>query len=105
MARIRLLTATSEPFLRRRLRDAALEERDLEVVSECADGLEALDEVRWTRPEAIVLDLSLPRLSGLDVMRKLDADRGPAAVCLTADGEGAQEALDLGALGCVRQPV
>ncbi len=105
MARIRLLIAAADPFLRRRLREAALEERDFDVVSECTDGLEADAELHRTRPEAMLLDASLPRRDGLELTRRLDPDRGPAVVLFCSDGQNAQEALDAGALDCVRKPV
>jgi len=54
-----------------------------------ADGEEALDAVAVERPDLVVLDLMLPRLSGLEVMRRLRArdGGGPPVVLLTAKDE------------------
>src|SRR3954451_7503146 len=51
-----------------------------------ADGLEALDAVAERAPDLIVLDLMLPGLDGLEVMRRL-LDRAGAIILLTAKGD------------------
>jgi len=50
----------------RRIIDA---EQDLKVIGEAAGGLEVADDVARTRPDVLVLDLGLPGLSGLEVIR------------------------------------
>jgi DNA-binding NarL/FixJ family response regulator len=77
-------------------------EGDVEVVDSVHDGRAAVDAVILLRPDVVLLDLSMPGLSGLEVMRQLKA-RGTASriVVLTmdADGELAVEALKAGASG------
>jgi two-component system LytT family response regulator len=105
MQRIRILIAVSEPFLRRRVRDLVRAERDFEILAECGDGVELAAETQRLHPDALLLELSLPRTDAIDFARRLDPDRGPVVVFLASDGTRAQEAFDAGALDCVRKPL
>jgi DNA-binding NarL/FixJ family response regulator len=79
-------------------------EEDLEVVATCVDGREALAAVRRHRPDVLVLDLRMPQLDGLGVLRELAAAHDPTrVVVLTAgvDQREVVEAIRLGARGVV----
>ena len=66
------------------------------TVDEAADGMDALDRARHTPPDVVVLDLMLPGLDGLEVMRRLRAERGNLpVVLLTARGEESDRVLGL----------
>ncbi|MCG8460432.1 MAG: response regulator transcription factor, partial [Holophagales bacterium] len=76
-------------------------------VRSARDGLEALEMVAAHRPDLIVLDVMLPRLSGLDVCRRLRADgRGVPILLLTARGQEIDKVLglELGADDYVTKP-
>jgi two-component system response regulator NreC len=78
--------------------------RDLAVVGEASDGLEALRLVETLRPTVLVLDLMMPALGGLDVLRDVHRrSPGTRTVVLSmyATQAYAQEALSRGALGYV----
>jgi CheY-like chemotaxis protein len=86
------------------LRDAGLE------VHEAPDGRYALDICRIIRPDLLVLDLGLPRLNGMDLLRKLRDDRKIGAtpvIVVTADErqETAEAAFFEGATDLVTKPV
>lgn len=79
-------------------------ENSFELVGTATDGEQALEAVRSLRPDVVVLDISMPKLSGIDVARKLHADEEhPAIVFLTIHGDTAivEAALETGALGYV----
>ncbi|HXT21040.1 MAG TPA: response regulator transcription factor [Thermoanaerobaculia bacterium] len=79
-------------------------EGDLEVVATCVDGREALAAVRRHQPDVLVLDLRMPQLDGLGVLRELAAAGDPTqVVVLTAglDERELVEAIRLGARGVV----
>jgi len=60
-------------------------EEDLEVVATCVDGLEALAAVRRHHPDILVLDLRMPKVDGLGVLRELaSAGEATQVVVLTA---------------------
>ncbi len=79
------------------------------AVDAAATGAAGLQQARATPPNAILLDLMLPGLSGLDVLRAIRADERLAAVpvlILTA-GNGSAESLarDIGATSYLRKPI
>ena len=83
---------------------AVLSENDMEVVGRARDGQEALAKIEATRPRVALVDLRMPRLSGLELTRKLSRSAPDTAVILYA-GHGERsllmEALDAGARGFV----
>jgi DNA-binding response OmpR family regulator len=55
-----------------------------------SDGVQALDAATALRPDLIVLDVKLPRIDGLDVMRRLHADGRPSPAVILLSGRGAE---------------
>lgn len=85
--------------------EAVLESQpDMKVLARCADGEEALAAVRAHRPDVLVLDLRMPRMDGLTVLRQLNEREGHTkVVVLTAalSSEDVIEAVRLGVRGVV----
>ncbi|MBX5476977.1 MAG: response regulator transcription factor [Clostridia bacterium] len=74
MTPIRVLVADDHPLFRQGLR-RALEFADrLEVVGEARDGYECLERVRALRPDVILLDLTMPKLNGVEVARQVKSE-------------------------------
>jgi DNA-binding NarL/FixJ family response regulator len=83
---------------------ASLLGREFSLVGTATDGLELLEAARRLRPDVIVADLAMPRLSGLDALRRMRADGlATPMIFLTmhADAQLAAEALRAGASGFV----
>jgi len=79
-------------------------EAEFTVVARCRDGEETLRTVRALRPDILVLDLAMPGIDGLDVLRTLAAEQMPTrTVLLTAalDDDQLVQAVRLGAQGVV----
>lgn len=79
-----------------------LKEHDFEVVGAVGDGQLLIDEARRLRPDVIVTDLSMPGLSGLDVLTRLKAERIESKVVVLTmhrDPELATRAIREGASG------
>ncbi len=85
---------------------AAYLERDGFVVSEAADGLAALAEARSTQPDLVVLDVMIPRVDGLDVLKDLRRSGDVPVILLTARADEADRVvgLELGADDYVVKP-
>ncbi|GAA1871044.1 response regulator transcription factor [Myceligenerans crystallogenes] len=68
---VRILLADDHTLVRSGVRRILESEPDLEVVAEAADGAEAVELSRSTRPDLAVLDVSMPRLTGLQAAREI----------------------------------
>lgn len=68
---MRVLIADDHTMVRESLVAVLQAEADIEVVAQAADGLEAVALAERTRPDIVIADLSMPRLGGLEVVRRL----------------------------------
>jgi DNA-binding NarL/FixJ family response regulator len=97
---IRVLLADDEELVRTGLRMILGAEPDLEVVGEAVDGEQALREVDELAPDVLLLDLRMPDVDGLGVLRRLPPGAPPVVVLTTFDTDAnVQEALAAGAAG------
>jgi two-component system chemotaxis response regulator CheB len=97
---VRAVVCDDSPFMRRFL-SAALERGGVDVVGAASSGQEGLDACAALRPDVLTLDMQMPGLSGLDVLRRIPAD-GPRVVVVSAHTEeGSTLALDALAEGAV----
>lgn len=78
--RIRILLADDHKILREGLAGLLREQPDFEVVSEASDGQMAVDMARETRPDVIVMDVSMPRLNGVEATRTIKSERPEVVV-------------------------
>jgi len=69
--RVRVLLADDHTLVRKGLVSLLLESGECEVVAEAADGLEAVEKAQASRPDVAILDLSMPRLPGLEAVRRI----------------------------------
>jgi len=77
---------------------------DLEVVGEAADGIEALEKIRKTKPDVVILDLTMPRMNGFDALREIVRDIPQTKVLVLTmhdDPAYGRSLLAAGALGYV----
>jgi DNA-binding NarL/FixJ family response regulator len=80
---LRVVLADDHQIVRQGCR-ALLERDGIDVVAEASDGWEAVKAVREHNPDVVVLDVSMPRLNGLDAAREILASaRKPGVVLLT----------------------
>ena len=100
--RIRALVVDDEPLARERLRELIAEMPWLDRVGEAATGAEAIAALDRLRPDLVFLDIQLPGMSGLEVLR--GSRHVPAVVFTTAHDRFAVTAFELGALDYILKP-
>lgn len=91
---IRIGLADDQTLMRRGLRGLLEATSDLRVVLEAGDGVETVAAVRRERPDVLLLDLKMPRLDGVGVLRELDrtGDLPPAIFLTTLEDDDALRA-------------
>lgn len=100
----RILVADDHPVVRLGIRNLLSGEAEFALAGEAADGEEALELTCKLKPHILLLDLAMPRLTGLDVLRRLGGDEAlTRVIILTANINEREvvEALRLGARGIV----
>jgi len=101
---IRIVLADDHPVVRRGLLQFFADVDDFDVVAECEDGERALDQVRKLAPDVLVVDLRMPAVTGMEVLRSLrNEPRSPAVILLAGNisDDEVVEAMRLGAKGVV----
>jgi two-component system LytT family response regulator len=101
---IRVLVVDDEPLGRDRVLDLLGEEPEVEVVGTAADGAAAVEAIRGLRPDLVFLDVQMPRMTGLDVVREIGPERMPATIFVTAYDEYALNAFDSAAVDYLVKP-
>ena len=101
---VSLLIADDHGIVRGGLRALLDRQPDLEVVAEAADGAEALEQALALRPDLCILDVAMPKLTGLQATRQIRAHRPDTQVLMLSmhdDERYIFEALQSGASGYV----
>ena len=102
---MRVLIVDDEPIARRGLRRLLGDEPDVEIVGEAGSGTAALDAITDLRPDLVLLDIQMPEMGGLEVVKTVGPANMPAVVFVTAYDKYAVEAFDLNAADYVLKPV
>ena len=68
MDKIRIMIADDHALLRAGLRSLLSEQEDMELVAEATDGVEAIEKAKEVQPDVLVLDITMPRKTGIDAL-------------------------------------
>jgi DNA-binding NarL/FixJ family response regulator len=101
---ISVLVADDHGIVREGLRRLLEAEEDVQVVCEAGDGREVLDQVEKHQPDVVVLDITMPRLGGLETLERIRSKHpGVKVILLSVHGDPPfiQSAISLGADGYV----
>ena len=74
MEKIKVLIVDDHTLFRRGIADVLSGQDDIEVVGEAVDGLDGIEKARQLKPDLIVMDLNMPRCSGLEAIQALQAE-------------------------------
>jgi two-component system LytT family response regulator len=102
---IRAIIVDDEPLARRGLELRLREAADVEIVRQCANGREALAAIGELQPDLMFLDIQMPGLSGLDVVKQVPQESLPMIVFVTAFDRFAIDAFEAHALDYLLKPV
>lgn len=106
---LRLLLVDDEAPARRRLREVledCAQELPLTIVGEASNGLEALAAIEREQPDALLLDIRMPGMDGIEVAQHIqNLSRPPAIIFTTAYDSYACQAFDVNAVDYLMKPV
>lgn len=97
---IRLLIADGHPIVLEGLRTVLGHQPTLQVVGEASDGMEAIEKTVSLDPDIVLMELKLPRVDGLTVLRSIQARAGRSKVILFSSSENKEEFVEAMKLGC-----
>lgn len=103
-----VLVVDDSAFMRKLISEMIDALPEFHVAGTARDGLDALAQIERTKPDIVTLDLQMPRLDGLEVLRRIMSESPRPVVVLSAGGEqfgdATLRALELGAVDFVRKP-
>ena len=102
---LRTLIVDDEPVARRRLRRLLRAIDGVTIVGECGDGATAIDVIRETTPDVVLLDVQMPELDGFGVLQAMSPEEIPVVIFVTAHDQYALRAFDVHALDYLLKPV
>ena len=102
---IRVLVVDDEPLARVGITTRLSAYSDMVVVGECSTGEEARAKIPQVSPDLIFVDVEMPGISGLDLLRELPKEQARCIVFLTAHEEYALDAFNVEALDYLLKPI
>jgi two-component system LytT family response regulator len=103
---LKTLIVDDEPIARKVLREELESIGGVQVVGEAEDGVTALEKISRQHPDLVLLDLQMPAMGGLEVVRRLKHGKHlPVIVVVTAYDEHALQAFEAGAIDYLLKPV
>lgn len=105
MSRLRVVIADDERPARMFLKNLLEGFEDVEVIGEADNGAEALEIIEEVKPDLIFLDLHMPELNGLQVVKLLPENSVSLIVFVTADETSAVEMFEAGSIDYLLKPV
>jgi len=99
---VRVLIADDHTLVRESLVGLLQSEGDVQVVAQASDGLETVEKAIATRPDVVVTDISMPRLNGIEVVRRLREalpDTRVLVLTMHQEDEYVLQAVRVGAAG------
>ncbi|MDE1160706.1 MAG: LytTR family DNA-binding domain-containing protein [Acidobacteriaceae bacterium] len=100
-----VLIVDDEPLARRGVLLRLQAHDDLEVIGESTNGRDALEFIRERKPDLVFLDIQMPMMNGIDVVRSLEPESQPFIIFLTAFDQYVMRAFEVHAIDYLLKPV
>ena len=102
--KLRILIVDDEPIAREGVRVQLAHQIGVEIVAECANGLEAVAAVEELRPDLVFLDVQMPGMDGFDVLQTIGGNGMPMVIFVTAYDKYALKAFEVNAVDYLLKP-
>ena len=104
-----ILVVDDSTLMRRVICDIINSDSTFQATDVCRDGLEAYEKLKTTAYDAVILDVNMPRMDGLELLEKLQQDRIKATIIMvstltTRDADVTIRAMELGAIDFITKP-
>jgi two-component system LytT family response regulator len=103
--KLRTLIADDEPLARDRLKALLSTEEEIELIGECRNGREVVEQLKTQAVDLLFLDIQMPGNTGFDVIDQIGLARMPLTVFVTAHHNYAVKAFEVHALDYLTKPV
>lgn len=101
---MRTLIVDDEKLAREKLRRLLGEETDVEIIGETSCGFDTVEFINEKQPDLVFLDIQMPELNGFEVLQKINQDKMPTIIFVTAFDQYALEAFNVHALDYLTKP-
>ena len=102
--KIKTLIVDDEPLARRTIRDLLATDIEIEIIGEAGSGSDAVGFIRKQTPDLLFLDIQMPGMNGFEALSKIEHERIPAIIFVTAFDQYALKAFDVHALDYLLKP-
>ncbi len=101
---IKTFIVDDEPLALERLRRMLQATGRVEIAGACSDPVEAVEQIRWSRPQLLFLDIHMPELTGFELLAELEQQQ-PLVVFTTAYDQYALEAFKVNSIDYLMKPI
>ena len=100
----RVVVIDDEPPARAGIGELLARDPEIATIVECAGGREGIDAIRDSKPDFVILDITMPEVDGFDVIREIGPERMPPVIFTTAFDQFAVQAFEVHALDYLLKP-
>lgn len=102
--KLSVLVVDDEPIARQAIVRLLRDDPDVAQLGECGDGASAVGAIRSGSPDLVFLDIQMPAMTGIDVVKTVGFDRMPASIFVTAYEQYAVKAFEANAVDYLVKP-
>ena len=102
---IRVLIVDDEPIARQGIKSLLASEPDVRVVGESGDGRDALEKIETLQPDAVFLDVQMPDLTGIEMLRAGMEAKRPYTIIVSAHEDYSLQAFDVNVRDYLLKPI